>query len=320
MMANKPGRHARPLPHLSLLSHQLAQLREVEGSLDGLLHRVIDQLSEEALARVSERFDELVLAHADLRIADVGAYPRHVDALMACLDLERGPLEGFEDAVAALCARCVTPQTLRTLRARLYSVAGRVAAHSPDLLPTVAVAAFSLDAADLASNAFLHMVVCASAIECYVHAALAEEALPSADVSTWLAADPPAALIAAVGEGPAYYYAAIPGVLPFLDQERVLFDAQRLAPAKPAALAAPPRPRAVGLSALVDGAYVTRLSEEIVRVRRGLRQRYPVHAVADIEMLTERALDALVALPHSANPLLQAIFVQSWVRCLYEAN
>ncbi|MBN1640198.1 MAG: hypothetical protein JXA09_03090 [Anaerolineae bacterium] len=318
-MAESPGRHARRLPHLPLLSCQLAQLREVEGALDRLLHRVIDQLSEEALARASERFDELVIAHPDLRIADVSAYPRLVKALMACLDPQRGPLDGFEDAVALLSARCVTPQSLRALRARLYSVAGRVALRAPDLLPTAAIAAFSLDDEDQACNAFVHMVVCASAIEAYVQAALCEEASPSVDVSTWLAADPPAALIAAIGEGPAYYFAAIPGVLPFLDQERVLFEPERLAPVQ-ARGAASPCPHAVGLGALVDGAYVTRLSAEIARVRRALRERYPVHTVADVEMLAERALDALVALPHSANPLLQAIFVQSWVRYLYQAN
>jgi hypothetical protein len=319
MMAENPGRHARLMSHLSLLDRQLAQLREVEGTLDDLLRRVIEQSSEEVLACASGRFDELVMAHADLRIAEVGAHVQLVEALMMCLDPEVGPLDGFEDAVVALAAPCATQQSLRALRARLYSVAGRVAVRTPDLLPTVAVAAFSLDAADQTANAFLHMVVCASAIEFYVQATLSEQALPPVDVSTWLAADPPPGLIAAVGEGPAYYFAAIPGVLPFLDQERVLFGAEQLAPVDAEARTAP-RPCAVGLGALVDGAYVARLSEEIVRMQRGLRQRYPVHTVADIEMLAERALDALIALPHSANPLLNAIFVQSWVRYLYQAN
>jgi len=37
-------------------------------------------------------------------------------------------------------------------------------------------------------------------------------------------------------------------------------------------------------------------------------------------MLSERALDALDALPPGVNPLIQAIFVQSWVRCLHELS
>jgi hypothetical protein len=51
-------------------------------------------------------------------------------------------------------------------------------------------------------------------------------------------------------------------------------------------------------------------------VQGTLRQTYPAPSIADVEMLTHRALEALDDLPVQVNPLLQAIWIQSWVRHL----
>ena len=68
----------------------------------------------------------------------------------------------------------------------------------------------------------------------------------------------------------------------------------------------------------MDTEYKALLRAEIGRVQRVLREQHPASSIADIEMLARRALEALNELPPHANPLLQAIFVQSWVRYLGE--
>jgi len=121
------------------------------------------------------------------------------------------------------CEACVTRQAIRGLCSRLYTVAARVAETCPELLPTVALAALSLDAPEQTENAFLQMVVCALAVEARLASRRGGDGPISLDVSAWLAAEPSDALLVAVGEGLAYYYAAIPGVLSCLDQSCVLF-------------------------------------------------------------------------------------------------
>jgi hypothetical protein len=112
-------------------------------------------------------------------------------------------------------------------------------------------------------------------------------------------------LLAAVGEGLAYRYASIAGVLPYLDQDRVLLDIEQLH-------------GGTGLNSLFDNEYKALLCTEIKRAQRILRQAYSANSIADLEMLARHALDALDELPPQVNPLLQAIFVQSWVRYLGE--
>jgi hypothetical protein len=320
MMAKKAKRASRQPPYLSLLGEQLTQLRQVEDRLDGLFRQVINELSEESLAQASEQFEDLVLSYPELRVPDLRAFPRHVHALLARLDLRSGPLDGFDSAMNTLYDLCVTPDVLGTLRAKLYGIAAQAADSSPDLLPTVAIASLSVRERSPTPNALMQMVICASAIECYICANLDIDGPPSIDLSMWLAAEPSDALLAAVGEGPAHYFAAIPGILPFLDQDRVLFHLDQLAPASPDDDGRYTTASAQALDALVDREYRALLSEELRRVRHVVRQRYPDVAAADLEMLSVRALDALDALPPNVNPLIQAIFVQSWVRCLHELS
>lgn len=319
-MAKKARRASRQPLYLSLLGEHLTQLRHVEEQLDGLFRELINELSEESLAQASEQIEELVLSCPELRLPNLRAYPRHVHALLARLDLHAGLLEGFDRAMNALYDLCVTPEVLGSLRGKLYRLAAEAAKHSSDLLPTVAIASLSIKERAPTPNTLMQMIICASAIECYICANLSNDGPPSADVSLWLAAEPSDALLAAVGEGAAHYYAPIPGILPFLDQDRVLFHLDQLAPASLDDDGQYVAASAQSLDALVDREYRALLSEELRRVRHVVRQRYPDIAAADLEMLSERALDALDALPAHVNPLIQAIFVQSWVRCLHELS
>ena len=319
-MAKKIKRASRQPLYLSLLGEHLMQLRQVEERLDILFREVINELSEESLAQASEQIEELVLSYPELRLPNLRAYPRHVHALLARLDLSAGPLDGFDRVMDALYDLCVSPEALGALRAKLYRIAAEAAQHSPDLLPTVAIASLSIKERAPTPNPLMQMVICASAIECYICANLSGDGPPSADVSLWLAAEPSDALLAAVGEGPAHYYAPIPGILPFLDQDRVLFHLDQLAPTSLDDEGRYVTASAQSLDALVDREYRTLLSQELRRVRHVVRQRYPDLAAADLEMLSERALDALDTLPPHVNPLIQAIFVQSWVRCLHELS
>jgi hypothetical protein len=320
MMAKKTKRASRQPLYLSLLGEHLTQLRQVEERLDGLFEQVVNELTEESLAQASEQIEELVLSYPELRLPNLHAYPRHVHALLARLDLHAGPLDGFDLAMDALYDLTVTPDVLAILRAKLYRIAAEAADQAPELLPTVAIASLSIKERSRTPNALMQMVICASAIECYICTNLANDGPPSADVSLWLAAQPSDALLAAVGEGPAHYYASIPGILPFLDQDRILFHLDQLAPASLDDDGRYLTTSAQSLDALVNREYRALLSEELRRVRHVVRQRYPDVAAADLEMLSERALDALDALPPHVNPLIQAIFVQSWVRCLHELS
>jgi hypothetical protein len=320
MMAKRAARASRQAPYLILLSERLTQLRQVEDRLDGLFRQVINELSEEALTQASEEFEDLVLSYPALRLPNLRAFPGHVHALLARLDLESGPLDGFDGAMQALYDLCVTPRVLGMLRAKLYGIAAQVADDAPELLPKVAVASLSIKERASTPNTFMEMVICASAIECYICTNLSDDRPPSIDVSMWLAAEPSDALLAAVGEGPAHYYAAIPGVLPFLDQDRVLFHPDQLVPASLDDDGRYVEASVQQLDALVDKEYRALLSEELRRVRRKVHREPSGAAAADLEMLSERALDALDALPPSVNPLIQAIFVQSWVRCLHELS
>ena len=312
-MAIEPEHILEQMLYMAMLDDQMAQLRHVERWLDDRFRQVVHDLDEEALARASERFDELVLAFPELRLPGLIDYPEQVSSLLAQIDLDAGPAEGFEAAMDRLYESCITPPMLRALRNKLYGVAARLAGGYADLLPTVAIASLSLDETASCPSAFVELVICASAIEGSILSQLDvhEQTLP--DVSTWLAANPSDALIAAVGEDCAYYYALIPGVLSFLNLDRVLFDIERLDPCVGDCACE------AGLPALVDDEYRAVLSEEIKRVQGTLRCRYPDRVLADVEMLTNRALDALEVLPTRVNPLLQAILVQSWVRYLSEA-
>jgi len=300
--------------YMTMLDDQMAQLRHVEHWLDEQFRQVVHDLDEEALAHASERIDELVLTFPELRLPGLCEHPEQVSSLLAHIDLDAGPAEGFDAAMERLYELCITPSVLRALRCRLYGVAARLSESHVDLLPTVAIASLSLDATASHPSAFVEMVICASAIEGVILSQIdtSEETLP--DVSTWLAANPSDALILAVGEDSAYYYAPIPGVLSLLDSSRVLFDVERLS------LCAGGCACEFGFPALADGEYRALLSQEIKRVQDTLRRCYPDRVLADIEMLTSRALDALEVLPPHVNPLLQAIMVQSWVRYLSQAS
>jgi len=311
---NKKRRTSRQLPYLTLLDSHMIQLRQVERRMDGLLRQIVDGLNEEELLRSSERFDELVVMFPTLRLSNLDQHPEAVRMMLGCFDLERGPLPGFEEAIGRLCDLCVTPQALRGLRSRLYSVAALVAETRCELLSTAAIAFLSLDAPDPSRNTFLRMVVCASAIEWFVLSGLSEGSPVCLDVSAWLAADPSDALLSAIGEGRAYYYASIPGIFPFLDRSRVLFETQRLVSHTRACSQSQDRHNGHVLNRLVDKDYKALLRAEIRRVQGVLRWQYPASAIADLEMLTNRALEALDELSPHVNPLLQAIFVQSWVR------
>jgi hypothetical protein len=317
-MAKKTKHTSRQLPYLQLLGHQMTQLRRVERRMEGLFRQIVHGLDEEALARASEGIEDLVLGFPELRLTNLSAYPTQTRALLSQLDLESGPLPGFYESMTRIYHSCVTAQEIDGLCHKLFRIAAYAVDNCPELLPTVAVAFLSLDPSSSSQSVFVEMVICASAIETLIQASLSERESVSVDVSTWLAAGPSDALIAAVGEGQAYYYASIPGILPFLDRDRVLFGIEQLYSCSRTL----PRTRnghvSQGLGALVDKEYKALLRAEIRRAQCSLRHLYPPNSIADVEMLTRRALDALDELPPQVNPLLQAIFVQSWVRYFCE--
>ena len=275
------------------------------------------RLDEVELLQSSERFDELVCADPDLRVDDLDRCADQVWAMLSRFDPERGPLPGFEQAMEALCAACLTPRAIHRLRSRLYTVAACVADERPDLLPTVAIASLSLKGPDLSGNAFVGMVLYASAVEWMILWGLSDDA-GGPDLSAWLAVEPSEPLIAAVGESQARYYAPIAGIFPLLDPERVLFAARQLAPYACAHLTPSDRPDGHLLSRLAGQAYLARLCQEIRRVQRTLRHREITGSPLDVELLAQRALESLEVLPPSVNPLLQIILAQSWLRYLLQ--
>jgi hypothetical protein len=296
----------------------MIRLRQVECRMDNLFRQALETCSKQERLDAAGRFDDLVTAYPELRlIPQLRRHPDETWRLMSQLDIDRGPLPGFDAAMQQLCELCLTPQAIQGLRSRLYTVAAQVSQERPELLPTAAIAALSLDPAHRPRTLFTEMVICASAIEWL--ADLSEDEGPvSLDVSTWLAVDPSERLLAAVGEERAYYYASIPGILPFLDQRCVLFDEYRLflhnKPTSERNTAHSPQL----LEHLADWRYQQRLRAEIERTQDALRQKHPATSIADVVMLTHRALEALDDLPPQVNPLLQAIWVQSWVQCLDE--
>jgi hypothetical protein len=318
ILAKKKRQASRLSPRLTAVDARISQLRRVERHIDGLFRQVIDGLSDEELSRSSRQFDVLVSEFPDLRLDSLDRHAHKARALLTHLDPECGPLPGFREAMACLCRACVTTQAIHGLRSRLYTVAARVAESSPALLPAVALASISLKTLDPAQNPFIEMVVCASAMEWAAFSDLGPRGPPLLDVSTWLAAQPSAALVAAVGEGQAYRYAPIPGVFSLLDHRRILFEPRRLAQSARAPFRAGSLLDRHVLDELVDRQYDALLRAEIERVQEALRRRHPSNAIADLVMMTGRALEALDELPPDVNPLLQAIFVQSWVRYLHE--
>ena len=124
--------------YMTMLDDQMAQLRHVEHWLDDQFRQVVRGLDEEALARASERFDELVLTFPELRLPGLCDHSEQMSSLLAHTDLEAGPTEGFEEAMEQLYELCVTPSVLRTLRSKLYGVAASLSQDQADLLPTVA--------------------------------------------------------------------------------------------------------------------------------------------------------------------------------------
>lgn len=314
----KRKRAARRSIGLGLPSGPLVELSRVERKLDALLRQVVQGLSTGELRAAADRQDVLVSSFPKLRLPGVGQHPGEARDLLLRLDPATGPLPGFDDAMEQLCRLVLNPIAVRRLRSALYTVAAQAADTRPELLPTVALAMLSLDTWRDRSTAFLEMVIAASAIEWFIASQLRDDGDECLDVGGWLAAEPSALLRVEVGEALAYYYAAIPAVYPFLDPARVLFDVQRLVPYAPEVFAARTRGGDSTLRELVDGPYKLCLRGEILRVQDTLRTRYPAACIADLEMLTCRALQALDDLPPQVNPLLQAILVQSWVRYLDE--
>jgi len=315
MPATRKGkRTARQRAEVGLLDHHLIPLRRVERKLDGLLRRVLQDLSAQELAAAADRLDVLVSSFPRLRLSSVGRYPEQAKELLLCLDPTTGPLPGFDEAMERLWGLVITPGALHRLHSALYTVAAEAADDCPELLPTVALAAFSVDARRDGNTAFLDMVLAASAIEWFIASHVQENGHLPLDVGGWLATEPSYALRMAVGEGLAYYYAAIPGVFLYLDPSSVLFETSQLIPYAKQMCGA----RALGgdwaLCDLVDKQYSLRLRSEIERAQDTLRRRYPAESIADVDMLACRALQALDDLPPQANPLLQVILVQSWVR------
>jgi hypothetical protein len=317
----KKRRVARQPPHLAVLHDRMVQLRLVERRLDRILRQILDDLDQEEMSRAHAELDTLVSLFPELRLSNVGGYSEQVGVLMDCLDPEEGPLPGFEEAMEQLCELVAGPYALSGLRSRLYTVAARAVDACPELLPSVALAACSLDNADVSHQVFVEMVVCASAIEWYFADSLIEPESPSLDATAWLAAQPSDVLMKTAGEQRAYYYASIAGVFTWLDADRVLFDFGRLAscartlfPSGPASFRSCGSRDGGWLDGLVDRRYKKRLGDEIRHVQRTLHAEYPSEIAADMDMLTRRALESLDDLPPQVNPLLQAIFVQSWVR------
>jgi hypothetical protein len=309
----------RQAPEGALLSARLAQLEQVEGRMDDLFREVLAGCSERDIVDAIESFDWLVSACPELRLTtQVEQYPDEAWLLVSQLDPDHGPLPGFEAALERLCELCLTARALHGLHSRLYTAASRVAHDCPELLPAAAIAALSFTLIQTPRTLFTETVICVSAIEWLAAYGRDDDRPASLDVSTWLAAEPSKLLLAAVGEERAYYYASIPGVLPLLDPRCVLFDMRRLLAQseRPPERSAETDPCLLG--ALADRPYRRRLRAEIERAQDTLRQRHPSMCIADVEMLTHRALEALDDLPPHVNPLLQAIWVQSWVQCLHE--
>jgi len=298
--------------HLDQLDSNMACLRQAEHRMDALLEQFLAARDENALFDAAERLDELILACPALRVPQVAAHPQAARALLAHLDLDHGPLPGFPQAMSDLCELVLTPDCLDTLRSRLYTAAAHVAREHPDLLPAVALATLSVRPHSPAQTLFTEMVLCASAIEWGLTVPPDQASGPAIDVSAWLVAEPSERLLADVGKERAHYYASIPGVLPLLDPNRIMFDVRRLAP-----LGTPHTKASIRtLDNLANACYTRRLRTEIERVQGTLRETYPAPTIADVELLTHRALEALDDLPVQVNPLLQAIWIQSWVRHL----
>lgn len=299
-------------PYTDLLGGNVALLRQIEGEMDALFGQLLAAWDKNELSDAAERLDELVLAYPELRIPQIADYPQVARELLAHIALDDGPLPGFQQAMQRLSALCLTPACLRKLRSQLYTVAARVSREHPELLPTAALAALSVHPSCPTQTLFTEMVLCASTIEWGLDVPPQDVSLVSLDVSTWLIAAPSKRLLAAVGKDRAHYYAPIPGILPFLDPNRILFDVRRLVPYN----SRDANPGARTLDTLANPGYTKRLRTEIERVQGSLRKNYPAPTIADIEMLTHRALEALDDLPVQVNPLLQAIWIQSWVRQL----
>jgi hypothetical protein len=309
----------RQPPDGALLGVRMAQLKQVEGRMDDLFREVLDDCSEQDILDAIESFDRLVSACPELRLTlQVGQHPDEVLWLVSQLDPDHGPLPGYEAAMEQLCELCLTPRAIHGLHSRLYTAVARVAQECPELLPTAAIAALSLNLTRMPRTLFTEMVICVSAIEWLAACGLDDDRSVSLDVGTWLAAEPSKLLLAAVGEERAYYYASIPGVLPFLDQRCVLFDVRRLLSQSEPPPERSAEPSSFLLGELADRPYRRRLRAEIERAQGALRQQHPATCIADVEMLAHRALEALDDLPPQVNPLLQAIWVQSWVQCLHE--
>jgi len=303
-------------PHAERLGSNMAHLRQIERQMDDLFRRLLVTQGEHALSDAATRLDDLILAYPELRIPLVAAHPQQARALLAHLDLDRGPLPGYRQAMQLLCERCLTPDGLDRLRSQLYTVAARASRERRDLLPAAALATLSTRPPFPAQNLFTEMVLCASAIEWGLTIATQPASYLSLDVSTWLVAEPSERLLADVGKERAHYFAAIPGVLPFLDRDRILFDMRRLVP-----FGSPhPQADAYTLDDLANPGYTKRLRAEIQRVQSTLRETYPAPTIADLELLTHRALEALDDLPVQVNPLLQAIWIQSWVQHLHSSD
>jgi hypothetical protein len=302
--------------YIDRLGSNVATLRRIERRMDALFQRLLDARGEGALSEAEDGLDELILAYPELRIPQVAAHPQETGELLARLDLDRGPLAGFERAMQDLAKLCLTPTCLDRLRSKLYAVAARASRQHPELLPAAALAALSIRQPCPTRTLFAEMVLCASAIEWGLTATPYKATCLSLDVSAWLAAEPSKRLLADVGRERAHYYASIPGVLPLLDPNRILFDVQRLVShGSPHAQAG-----ARTLNDLAGPSYTSRLRTEIERVQGALRETYPAPTIADVELLTHRALEALDDLPVQVNPLLQAIWVQSWVRHLHRSG
>lgn len=303
-------------PHTERLGSNMASLRQIERQMDGLFRRLLVAQGEHALTDAAARLDELVLAYPELRIPSVAAYPQQTRVLLAHLDLDHGPLPGFQQAMQCLCECCLTPDSIDRLRSQLYTVAADASRQHPDLLLAAALATISIHPSFPPQTLFTEMVLCASAIEWGLTVTPEQAANLSLDVSTWLMAEPSDRLLAEVGKERAHYYAAIPGVLPLLDPNRILFDVRRLAPSDSPHSAAGVHT----LDDLANPGYTKRLRAEIQRVQGTLRESYPAPTIADVELLTHRALEALDDLPVQVNPLLQAIWIQSWVRHLHSSD
>jgi hypothetical protein len=294
----------------------MASLRQIERQMDALFQRLLVARGDQGISDAAERLDDLVLAYPELRIPQVATHPRETRELLACLDPDDGPLPGFQQAMRHLCELCLTPGCLDRLHSQLYAVAARASSERPELLASAALATLSLRLPCPPQTLFTEMVVCASAIEWGLGVASHHASRLPLDVSAWLVAEPSERLLADVGKERAHYYASIPGVLAFLDPNRVLFDLQRLVPPSPPHVQASTR----ALDDLANPRYTKRLRTEIRRVQGTLRETYPAPTIADVELLTHRALEALDDLPAQVNPLLQAIWIQSWVRHLHSSG